>query len=270
MLLNPLALSWSSVKGCCVFKTRVKHFVYGFARFNPGARGVHGNGQLRSAPHAGLVLPLDAPVAAQEFLLVRAVPAEASCTDLCSAEAGVSHDAVQYRALDSRRILQSGTCITASAAGGKAHGSSTHARPECLTMPARASLHAWCSQLFQSRVAARQWSYACTSSCTNAVSISCRDPSRLWHITTCRSTRHRKLLTSPAANVASEKPHSERKSRRCTGLSDSGEVAGFTVHEQHMGRGEPSRIHELCKSGQSGASSNGVNVVRRTRVRSVI
>ncbi len=49
----------------------------------------------------------------------------------------------------------------------------------------RASLHAWCSQLFQSRFAARQWSYACTSSWISAVSISCRDPSRLWQITTC-------------------------------------------------------------------------------------
>ena len=40
------------------------------------------------------------------------------------------------------------------------------------SMAARISLHAWCWQLVQSRLDARQWSYACTSSWVSAWLIS--------------------------------------------------------------------------------------------------
>ena len=54
-----------------------------------------------------------------------------------------------------------------------------------LSCAARTSLQAWCRQFSQSRSLPRQWSNACTSSCTSAFSNSVADCMLLWHTTIC-------------------------------------------------------------------------------------
>ena len=113
----------------------------------------------------------------------------------------------------------------------------------------RASLHAWCSQLLQSRFAARQWSYACTSSWISAVSISCRDPSRLWQITTCAThgcgtqRQHRWLITFEPKQIAQDSTPSAYTTSDC-GNSDEARSS-----YQGMTARWPSQPQRRCHDG---------------------
>lgn len=108
-----------------------------------------------------LVLPADAVVAAQQLLLKGAVSAQAGCPDLRGGRVFHEHRiAIQYANSPWDPCGHRLPFITGAIFENGTQLRMTHSAYVSSLTVKRTSLHAWCSQLDQSRLAPRQWSYA--------------------------------------------------------------------------------------------------------------